>query len=647
MTILVINDLFGSYGGSDDGTIACDAAFAEALDRTSTKVLEIPSGIYLLEKGMLGPRHNGGLRTGVEIVGESQFASELKFTFSESGGYGDGIVAHDATDMPIGSRAQASKFIRISNLTLTNTSHTNRIDPTAYSIQSSGSSPAILIDDHPYNVWSIKIRIATGGPPGTATYDASFDNGASYTVRARFTSTLPFLVPGIGIRAYFPTGTYVAGDTYSIGSTGYSGAAIRTSGGGDITIKDCLFYGWSRGFIDDGGLKNSVENCHFGNKGDPGNAGGGVPLAAQGAVWCTDSTYYFGIQDCTNGFTMKHCRVHTLGFGVWHEGGNNHRVVDCEFSQGCNYSGLIRNVRNVHWSNSYFEGSGGPHGDNPGRGAFISSCQGSNATNLSFDASIVSNLNKIPLIECLFPSGLGMLSGRCNVLIQSPDGSGSPPVGTSLVVGASLIGDLDWVVNWISLSAGTEFDQEPQACFYRSRGLIGSNTINPQAGIHHRHVHATKPIFRFERDTTARGLFQLENDGKLLTHGHTPYGLGPDGATEFVERLTTHTGQLTDTSVFLLPAGRCAAGTVDLLVRSATGNLSAWWQFRVHAKRVDSAAAVMVSHTLVHSSIEGSYLEPLIEMQNDGIRATARQGTETNTGRWEVVWRMTQRSDGG
>lgn len=604
------------YGAVGNGVTYDDDAFTAALTAIGAAgggELYIPAGTYLLARQLQGPGANGQLAAGTSIRGASRLCSILVFDFSGTSGVGDGILVCQSTPNQSLTRVWISD-LTIRNKSVTNCPRNGIADSGSQVIASSGSSPSITVDWNPYNAynWTVKLKIQTTGASGTALYMASFDNGANYTSQAITTATTARVIPGVGARVTFPAGTYTANDTYTWTVNGYNGAAIRTTGGGDLVVDRCLFYGWSKGVIDDGGLLVNINDCHFGPGDNPGVAGGGVPYAAQMAVWITGNSYLFGFEDSNNGFSMDRCRIHVLAVGVWHESGNNHSVRDCEFSQGTQYCCLLRNVRSVHWSGNYFEGGGGPPAvgnsgpaENPGRGAHVCSAQGSSAALVTWRNNFVSNTSKIPMVRCYFPSGIGVLEVSGNLVVQSPNGDSGTP--TSLIVSTQSISHLRWGHNYISLSGGTVFDAETiYGGLYFSQdttdtnSMLGVNEVTPGAGIHYRHVATTKPRFSFDTFGGSSERYRLDSTGLLLTHGS---GLAADainqhGYSRQVSKATTVSGSPgPDVSVdFTVPAEMNLLGTVVAGVRSdsAADTWSAW-KFRVSTKRFGGNASIVGS----------------------------------------------------
>lgn len=584
-----------AFGAVGDGVTPNDTAFELALAFLAAAgggTLIVPTGNFLLTQQMQGAGTNGQLTPGITIRGTSAVGSVLTFTFSGSGGMGDGILIWESTPN------QALTRTRIENLTLINTSPTNCPQLPATNIPSSGTSPAITLEWHPYNAFNqhIRIKIQTGGTSGVATFMASVNDGVDYTVQNLLTFTTPQIVPGIGFRATFPAGTYALDDEYDVGDVvGYNGAAVRSTGGGDFEVNNCLIYNWAKGVINDGGLKVSVRNCHFGNTGNPGVVG--VPLDAQMAVWLTERDYIFGFQDSTNIFLMENCRIHTLAVGVWHGGGNSQVIRNNEFSQGTQFPCLLGNCRSVLWDANYFEGGGGPAGELTGRGAHFSSANGSQPTLISIYNNFVSNTNRIPLIRAWFPSKFGVLNVHNNLNVLSPNGGGTPPSGTTLVVGTPEIVNLSWQDNFISLSAGTVFDGEPSnGGIYRSHdgptteGLLGINKLNsPEAGIHLFHRNLSKSMMRLELPGvfSNKHVTELDPDGLTWTHGSGEAADGTQhGSADRVMTVTTTDDVPVVSASYPIQVDRCATMVIDVIVRpDSASDTSSAWRYWLHVKR--------------------------------------------------------------
>jgi hypothetical protein len=77
----------------------------------------------------------------------------------------------------------------------------------------SGTSPVVTISGDLQQPIGLKIKITTGGARGTAKFDWSTDNGATWVASAVFTAA-SVVLEQIGITVAFATGTYVLNDSY-------------------------------------------------------------------------------------------------------------------------------------------------------------------------------------------------------------------------------------------------------------------------------------------------------------------------------------------------------------------------------------------------------------------------------------------------
>jgi hypothetical protein len=90
------------------------------------------------------------------------------------------------------------------------------------SVTKSGSGPAVTVSGASNGDYSIRLVIVAGGALGTGTFKYCCDDAPGLTDSDRTyseTLTIPsggtFAIPNTGITATFPTGTYVAGESYS------------------------------------------------------------------------------------------------------------------------------------------------------------------------------------------------------------------------------------------------------------------------------------------------------------------------------------------------------------------------------------------------------------------------------------------------
>lgn len=82
------------------------------------------------------------------------------------------------------------------------------------------SPPAITVSGTPTDRFNLLVTVVVGGVRGTATFKYSLDNFDSSVVAPTQsqvrTTAATFAIPNSGLTLNFPTGTYVAGDTYTL-----------------------------------------------------------------------------------------------------------------------------------------------------------------------------------------------------------------------------------------------------------------------------------------------------------------------------------------------------------------------------------------------------------------------------------------------
>ncbi|WP_394845185.1 DUF2586 domain-containing protein [Pendulispora brunnea] len=77
----------------------------------------------------------------------------------------------------------------------------------------SGSGPLVAVSGTPLDDYQGVVRIVSDGAVGTATFVISLDGGDNFS--SVITTAASYPIPGTGLTAAFPAGTYVANDTYS------------------------------------------------------------------------------------------------------------------------------------------------------------------------------------------------------------------------------------------------------------------------------------------------------------------------------------------------------------------------------------------------------------------------------------------------
>jgi hypothetical protein len=75
-----------------------------------------------------------------------------------------------------------------------------------------GTSPTLTLSGLPFDSYSLRVEVTTGGALGTAILRVSLDNGQTY--QSGIVSAATITLTGTGTTLNFAAGTYVAGDTY-------------------------------------------------------------------------------------------------------------------------------------------------------------------------------------------------------------------------------------------------------------------------------------------------------------------------------------------------------------------------------------------------------------------------------------------------
>lgn len=83
-----------------------------------------------------------------------------------------------------------------------------------------GTGPAVTLSGTPADRYSVQVTVVLGGTRGTATFKFSLDawdaNAAAFTQSQVRVTAATYVIPNSGLTINFPTGTYVAGDTYTL-----------------------------------------------------------------------------------------------------------------------------------------------------------------------------------------------------------------------------------------------------------------------------------------------------------------------------------------------------------------------------------------------------------------------------------------------
>lgn len=108
---------------------------------------------------------------------------------------------------------------------------THSTEGSAGSITKSGSGPTVTVAGNSTDVYEAQVVIVAGGALGAGTFKYTLDGGDNFSPVYTIPSGGTFLMPGTGLTLTFPSGTYVAAETYTFASTApmYDNTALNSA----------------------------------------------------------------------------------------------------------------------------------------------------------------------------------------------------------------------------------------------------------------------------------------------------------------------------------------------------------------------------------------------------------------------------------
>lgn len=454
----------------------------------------------------------------IVIQGSGRETTILDFTFSASGGIGDGLIIHWNT------KAQIAVGVRVADLQFRNLSSTNKCGLS--SVTAGGDAPNELTATGsptlPHDRYRIVIN--TAGTRGVAQFIWTRGMGNSTLPNRRSEEySLPIYVPhdgvyelpGTGVTVTFPRTTFELGNEWSFEATDYGGSAILDIGGNHIELDRVYVIGWKCGVAIDAGIQIHLRDCVV-NPGTLTHTNAqtiGVLLANANLYANRDVTNSTNIISIENG--------HAFGrYGVLDFGGVVHKFAKLNQS-GCPTPFYFSSVVGCLVDQCYFESVPLCH--------FETDCIG-RIDGLTIRNCYVSNGLKAPLLWNR--SQLNNLVVEGLESIGSPDKTTAHPYGLPaaendifIQAGGSLLQSIDILHCAITLTPPgslTSGDPALRARFEAAHwpwGRHGINTIKPEAALHINRLDLTAPalLVTVPVDPLSAGKFEIGADCTTLT----------------------------------------------------------------------------------------------------------------------------------
>ena len=624
-------------------------------------VVTFPAGVYWPMTEYFWPGNGAHpLPPHCRIVGEHMVKTVLSFNFSRSEGRGDGIR------MVWNAVQQSGRFVAIRDLTLENTSASNRLDHDT--IRSEGTAPPLItLAGHPYrDDFEFKVEITREGGLGTATFRYSTDDGRTWlrvdwanpdSVDVVVRASVQLV--GSGMTVHFPDAHYSTDNVYTWNVTGYAGAGILCTGENEVTIERVSVRGFARSVILDGTLNSRISHCILFPQDRNGNDVVGSDATI--AIWLTRDYYhpsasFLGATGLANIHLIENCKLGGPAISIWHEDGVLHTVRQCDFTSA-QVCALFGSPKCVRYENCYTENI-----SPTGGGAFFEMSRGGIAHEVEITNCWLGNQHGAPLFR-LTAGQISRLTFSGNL---AQGGLESP-----LFVGAGNIQASFWNSSVVAPNLldypDVKYDTDGQQVFLSGKNSegIGLGTFKPTANLHLRQwVDPLLPLFRFENggNPLLRKRYELSGDLSTLSHqaGIGSDAVTPHGIYQAVKIAFTRPPRVpddpTDVDAFEWPMlGEVYVhAEATFLLTTDGGGVCAFWKLRVLAQKVGGVITIVGERaTTLDSSVPAhlpriEFSVPTIEPAgNDRLLFRAHQGTIPWTCTWTVKVEITQGARGG
>lgn len=126
-----------------------------------------------------------------------------------------------------------------------------------------GPTPGLATTGTPRDAYNVIGKIIAGGAVATATFQISFDGGATYSQTYATAATVSAFVAATGLTLTFAAGTYIAGDTYTFTTVAptYSSSDLNTAI--DALLADARDVAWIHVVGTVGGVDDATKISNF------------------------------------------------------------------------------------------------------------------------------------------------------------------------------------------------------------------------------------------------------------------------------------------------------------------------------------------------------------------------------------------------
>jgi hypothetical protein len=318
-------------------------------------------------------------------------------------------------------------------------------------------------------------------PYGARIFGAGLSNGVAHPIQ--YGTTFQFSGNGVGVElGHSADANNKNGSTFEgieligvnpNGAENYPNIneiGIEILNDGEIVIRNCRVGGFKFSISLDGAEVCAIEACSFDGEPPPGR---GYPesdlaanLGANSAFAIRLGTWKSNAGLACNQNSISNCQFNNTGWGILHNGGQNHRVKDCNFE--CNNGIAILTEANflIVYENI------------TGEGATVSNFLTTGAGNYMLTLKNVTAEPKVPLLT------LGGPQYGLNLYGNDVHGSLGPPVvGSGYVLGGTSLGNLGpWGTGKsTTATAGVMFDADPIGIIERGWSQVEPST--PALGI--------------------------------------------------------------------------------------------------------------------------------------------------------------------